>query len=341
MKVVVTGSSGFIGAPLCRELATAGHKVVALSRNEASARKAIGTLKVEIIRTAGSVPTVRLTGTVGTVGTGIQVVRWDPGAGEIPLSAIEGADAIVNLAGESVAAGRWTRERKERILTSRIQAVRGLIETIRKAANPPKVLVNASAIGFYGPHGDEEIREDDPPGDDFLARVGVAWEAEARKAEALGLRVVLVRLGVALGEDGGALARMVAPFKLFLGGPMGTGRQWFSWIHRDDVIGIIRFALEHAEIQGPVNATGPEPLTMRDFSKTLGKVLGRPSWLPVPGFLLRTALGEVSDMLLTGQRVLPARATAAGYRFRFETAEAALRDIFADTVDGRADRTWR
>lgn len=305
MKVVVTGSTGFIGAPLCRELTNAGHEVVALSRNAASARKAFG--------------------------TGIKVVGWDPATGEIPLSAIDGADAIVNLAGESIAAGRWTRERKERILASRIQAVRGLVETTRRAANPPKVMVNASAIGFYGPHGDEEIREDDPPGDDFLARVCVAWEAEAKKAEALGLRVVLVRIGVVLGEGGGALAQMLTPFKLFAGGPIGTGRQWFSWIHRDDVIGIIRLALEHEEVRGPINATGPQPLTMRDFARTLGRVLGRPSWLPVPAFILRAALGDMADMLLTGQRVLPAKATAAGYRFRFETAEAALRDVLGRT----------
>lgn len=306
MKVVVAGGTGFIGAPLCRELAGAGHEVVALSRNVPAAQK--------------------------TLGAGVKVMRWDPGAGEIPAEALDGADGIVNLAGESIASGRWTRERKERILASRIQATRSLVEAAGRARENgrqerPRVLVNASAIGFYGPHGDEELREDALAGQDFLARVCLAWEAEAKKAEVLGLRVVTVRIGVVLGEGGGALARMVTPFKLFAGGPMGTGRQWFSWVHRDDVVGIIRFALEHENVRGPVNATGPEPLTMRDFSGTLGRVLGRPSWLPVPGFLLRVALGEMSEMLLNGQRVLPAKAIEAGYRFRFTTAEEALRRV--------------
>ena len=310
VRIVVAGGTGFIGAPLCRELANGGHEIIVLSRSVASAQKTLD----DGVRT-------------GRHGTRIKVVRWDPGAGEIPLAAIDGADAIVNLAGESIASGRWTRNRKERILNSRVESVRGLVEAARRAARPPKVLVNASAIGFYGPHGDEEIREDHPPGNDFLARICVAWEAEAKKAEAHGLRAVLIRIGVVLGESGGALAQMATPFRLFAGGPIGTGRQWFSWIHRDDVIGILRLALEHEEVRGPVNATGPEPLTMRDFSGTLGRVLGRPSWLPVPEFILRAALGEMSDMLLTGQRVLPAKAIAAGYQFRFETAEAALRDI--------------
>lgn len=320
MKVVVAGGTGFIGAPLCRELAGAGHEVVALSRNVPAAQK--------------------------TLGAGVKVMRWDPGAGEIPAEALDGADGIVNLAGESIASGRWTRERKERILASRIQATRSLVEAAGRAREicrqrgaadgpqglvsdeeRPRVLVNASAIGFYGPHGDEELREDVPAGQDFLAWVCLAWEAEAKKAEALGLRVVTVRIGVVLGEGGGALARMITPFKLFAGGPVGTGGQWFSWVHRDDVVGIIRFALEHENVRGSVNATGPEPLTMRDFSGTLGRVLGRPSWLPVPGFLLRVALGEMSDMLLNGQRVLPAKAIEAGYRFRFTTAEEALRRV--------------
>lgn len=304
MNILVTGGTGFVGRPLCRALRGTGHSLTVLTRNASAAKAALG--------------------------EGIDLIPWKPDTGELPPKALKGVQAVVNLAGESIGAGRWTEARKRSILSSRVQTTRGLVEVLQRAGERPSVLVSASAVGFYGPRGDEEVTEADRAGDDFLARVCVAWESEARKAEALGMRVVLVRLGVVLGEGGGALDRMVSPFRLYAGGPVGSGRQWFPWIHRDDVIGIIRWALEHPDIRGPVNATAPAPVRMRDFSRALGQVMRRPSWLPVPSWLLYLALGEMAGMLVNGQRVLPRVVLEAGYSFRFGRVEEALRDIFGN-----------
>jgi hypothetical protein len=237
-------------------------------------------------------------------------------------------DAVVNLAGESIASGRWTKTRKERIMSSRTNITRALVQSMQNANPKPKVLISASAIGFYGPRIAEFVTEDAPPGTDFLADVCKAWEAEALKAEDMGVRVVLVRIGGVLESDGGALPKMIMPFKFFLGGPIGSGKQWFSWIHRDDITGIIKYALENELISGPVNLTAPEPVTNKEFSSALGRAISRPSWLPVPGFIIKITLGELGDILLTGQRVLPEKALKAGYKFKHPDVDEALRAIF-------------
>lgn len=300
MKIVVAGATGWIGTPLCQHLADAGHEVVALTRRPEAVQR-----RLEGIATP---------------------VQWDGVTAGDWAQHLEGAGAVVNLSGEGIADRRWTDERKRILRSSRVEPTTALVDAIGAATAKPDVLVNSSAIGWYGPHGDEPLDETAPAGDDFLADVCRDWEAAARRAEPH-CRVVRLRTGVVLGPDGGALAKMLTPFKLFVGGPIGSGKQQFSWIHRADVIGLIRFAIGHRDLVGPVNATAPEPLTMREFCAVLGSVLGRPSWAPVPAPVLKVALGEMADMLLTGQRVLPRAAQAAGYEFLFPTADAALRDI--------------
>ena len=287
MRVLVAGGSGFIGRPLCRALAAEGHAVTVISRKpERAAPRAVG---------------------------------WEDVAGAVGAS-----DALVNLAGDPIAAGRWTAARKAGIRDSRTATTRMLVEAARSAARRPAVLVNASAVGYYGPRGDESVDETAPAGTDFLAGVCEAWEREAVAAEALGVRVVRLRLGIVLASDGGALARMLPPFRAFLGGPIGTGRQWMSWIQRDDVIGLVVAALEDQRYRGPINATAPHPVENRDFARALARTLGRPSWLPVPAPVLRLALGELADMLLTGQRVVPRAAEALGYRWQHADLASAL-----------------
>ena len=297
MKILVTGATGFVGQALCRHLG-GEDQLIALARDPQNAdRRLGGTAEARPLPTTSS--------------------EW--------AAAVEGCNAVVNLAGESIASGRWTEDRKKRILDSRVDLTRALVSGIAAATKKPRVLVSASAVGYYGPRGDEELDEAAPAGDDFLARVCLAWEREAAAAESSGVRTVRLRTGVVLGDDGGALARMVTPFKLFAGGPLGSGTQWMSWVHRDDLIGLIDLCLRDTRASGAVNATAPAPRTMREFCRTLGEVLGRPSWAPVPAFVLRLALGEMSDMLLTGQRVLPRAALRLGYQFRHPDLKGALR----------------
>jgi hypothetical protein len=288
MRVLVTGGTGFLGRPLRRALETGGHAVTVVSREP------------------GRVPA--------------RSVSW----GELDRVMSE-TDAVVNLAGESIADGRWSDARKRTIRESRVEATRALVAAIRTASPRPRVLVSASAIGFYGDTGDAEVDESTPAGTGFLADVCRAWEAEAVKAESLEVRVVRARFGVILGPDGGALARMLLPFRAFVGGPIGSGRQWTSWVQRDDATQLVRTAVENETLSGPVNVTAPAPVQNADFARTLGHVLGRPAVLPTPAFALRLALGEMATMLLTGQRVLPAAALAAGYAFRHAELEGALR----------------
>ena len=314
MRILVTGGTGFVGQRVCFSLTTAGHQIRVPSRDLDAARRRIAQPATAERRVQGS----------GPQGASIEIVRLPESRNEWS-SAVSGVDAIVNLAGESIAAGRWSEGRKQAILNSRVETTRSLVEACAAQSRRPKVLVSASAVGYYGAHGGEELDETAPPGDDFLARVCVAWEGEARRAEEQGLRVVLLRIGVVLGEGGGALSSMLPPFKLFVGGPLGSGEQWMSWIALDDLVGLIELGLTKEELRGPMNCTAPDPRTMRDFSRTLGAVLRRPSWAPVPAFVLRIVLGEMAHMLLNGQRVLPAVATRAGYRFRHSTLESALR----------------
>ena len=287
MRVLVTGGTGFIGATVCHALRAAGHAVTVVSRR----------------------PTPGAFDTIG----------WEDLAG-----IIGDCHGLVNLAGEPIAGRRWTPEQKARIRDSRIDATRLLVDAVAASTARPQILVSASAVGYYGPHGDEPLDETAPAGDDFLAGVCQAWEAEARRAEPFGLRVVTLRLGIVLATQGGALARMVTPFRAFLGGSLGDGRQWMSWIHRDDVTGLIVDILANPSYRGPVNATAPQPVTNHDFAVTLAATLARPAWLRTPAFALRLALGEMATMLLTGQRVLPAIAGTLGYHWRYPELTRAL-----------------
>jgi uncharacterized protein len=297
MNILVAGGTGFIGRRLMAALRRDGHDLTLLTRDGDEARR------------------VRL--------DGIAALLWsDPE----PVKAVESADAVVNLAGESVADGRWSPERKERILNSRLGATRTLVEAMAKAKVRPKVLINASAVGFYGSRGDLKIDEGGDAGKGFLAEVCVAWEREALRARALGARVVLLRIGVVMGRVGGALPRMLTPFRLGLGGRLGSGKQWFPWVHIDDVVGLIA-ALTNDALSGPVNAAAPRSATNADFTAALGRALGRPAILPVPAFALKLLIGEVSEMMLGGQRVVPAAAERAGYRFKFPRIEECLEDM--------------
>jgi uncharacterized protein len=292
MRVLLTGGTGFIGTPTARALGKAGHDVTIVSRQP------------------GFVPA--------------KAIAWDGLRAAMPET-----DAIVNLAGASIADGRWTPARKAEILSSRVDGTRAIVDAIAVSARRPQVLVNASAIGFYGPRGDDELDETVPPGEGFLADVCRRWETEAFGAADLGVRTVALRIGVVLGPRGGALGKMLIPFRACLGGPIGSGKQWMSWIHRADVVGLILAALDGATYSGPVNATAPSPVRNRDFTKALAAAVHRPAFLPVPGVALRLALGEMATMLLTGQRVVPSAATAAGYAFKYP----GLREALAASID--------
>ena len=296
MKIVVSGGTGFIGKKLVQEFLKAGHAVVLLSRKAPAPGSNQGPLKTEI---------------------------WDAKTLGAWARQIDGADAVVNLTGESIAAKKWTPEQKKKIIESRVDSTRALAEAIQKAGRRPKVWVNASAVGYYGNVESGDVTESSPRGPGFLADVCERWEKETTLVQPL-VRVVLLRLGVVLERGGGALAKMEFPFKIFAGGPLGSGRQWFPWIHRDDITGLILFALQNEKLSGPVNATAPEPVTMSDFCKELGRAMHRPSWAPVPAFALKLMLGEMSGMLLGGQKALPVKALQAGYKFRYPRLADAL-----------------
>lgn len=300
MKVIVTGATGFIGSRLCAALEASGHEPLALSRRPSDAQSRLAVL-------AGA-------------------YEWSPLNDAPPLEAFEGVDAVVHLAGESVS-GRWTPEKKRAIRESRVQGTRHLVDALERLDTKPRVLVSASAIGIYGDRDDEELTEDSALGSDFLAQVCQEWETEAQRAEASGIRVVNPRIGLVLGPDGGALDAMMTPFKLGVGGPMGSGRQWWAWVHRDDAVGIIQNALENENLSGPINATAPNPERQRDFAKALGRVLRRPAFMPAPAFALKLLLGEFAGELLGSRRVLPERAQQTGYAFRYSELEPALRAI--------------
>jgi uncharacterized protein len=297
MKLVIAGASGFIGSALCSRLLDKGHVLTLLTRLAP--------------RDASTATKRWLHWTFGTPGD------WE--------ASVDGVDGVINLAGEPIAAKRWTEYQKQKIRASRIDTTNSLVEAIRKAKQKPGFLINASAVGYYGPRGDETVTEEAAPGHDFLSSVCRDWETEAKKAEPLGVRVVCVRTGVVLGRGGGALAKMVPPFKFYVGGPLGSGTQWMSWIHLEDEVGLIAYLIEHLQATGPFNATAPNPVRMKEFCQILGQVMGRPSWAPVPAFALRLALGELAEMLLTGQRVIPAAAQRLGYQFRYANLDDALK----------------
>ena len=305
MRVIITGGTGQIGRSLAADLAKSGYEVTVLSRNPD-----------------------RATG----LPAGVRAERWDGQTATGWGKLAEGAAAIVNLAGENLAGAgflpsRWTPERKQLIRQSRIDAGRAVVQAVQAAQVKPQAVIQSSGIGHYGPHGDEILTEADPPGDDFLARLTIDWEASTQPVEMAGVRRATIRTGVVLDPDEGALLRLLLPFRLFAGGRMGSGRQWLSWIHPADETAAIRFLIENTQARGAFNLCAPGPLTNAEFGRVLGRVLGRPSWLPVPAFALRLALGEVASVVLDGQRAAPKRLLDLGFKFRFPDAEAALRDL--------------
>ena len=303
MRVVVTGGTGFIGRPLCQKLVGLGHAVTVLTRDPGATRSVLD-------------PRISVTGWEGFRG---------PTDGL--MAALGDGDVVINLAGAPIAAGRWNAQVKARLRQSREGTTSALVAALSTLRTRPVLLISASAIGYYGPRGDEPLTEESPSGAGFLASLCREWEAAARAAERLDVRVVLPRIGVVLGRHGGALAQMLPAFRMGLGGPVGSGAQWMSWIHLDDLIELLLFLLNEA-VGGPVNATAPHPVTNREFARTLGRTLGRPAWARVPAPVLRLLLGEMAEeLLLTGQRVLPHRAEALGFRFRYPTLPEALHAI--------------
>jgi uncharacterized protein (TIGR01777 family) len=310
-RVTVTGATGLIGRALVPALQGRGAEVTVLTRDPARARAALDT----------------------AAGAPLEAVRWEPLSEPAPRAALAGRDAVLHLAGEPVAQ-RWSGKARQAIHDSRVIGTRNLLDGLRDAGEPeigqrPRTLVSSSAIGYYGPHGEEPLDEETPPGSDFLARVCVAWEREASRASDLGVRVVHLRTGVVLDPEGGALAKMLPPFRLGLGGPVAGGHQYISWIHVEDLVGMMLSALERESWSGPVNATAPEPVTNRVFSKTLGRVLGRPVLLPVPALALQLLYGDMAEMVTSGARAVPAKALVLGYEFRHPALEEALRSALA------------
>lgn len=301
MHVILAGGTGFLGRALAAALAADGHDVAILTR------------------AAGAAPS----------GSHLREVIWDARTTGAWTAAVAAADAVINLSGESIAARRWSAAQKRRILDSRIHATRCLATVIRGAAVPPAVFLSGSAVGYYGPLGDEIATEEHGPGSDFLARVCVQWETEATAAKNARTRIVFVRTGLVLERDGGALPRMLLPFRLGLGGPLGSGRQWSPWIHRRDWIDLVRWLLVTPAASGAVNATAPNPVTNAEFARALGRALHRPAFMPAPGFALSLVLGEMADsLLLSGQRAVPAKAEHLGFTFQYPHLDDALRVLF-------------
>lgn len=307
MNVIIAGGTGMIGRALTESLVRDGHEVTVLSRNP---ERKDPLLPAEV-----------------------ELAGWDAQTSRGWAELVESADAILNFAGAGLDGGtfipkRWSAEQKRIIRESRQKAGGAVTAAIRQAANKPSLLLQASASGYYGTTLSDEVKtEESPPGEDFLAGICQLWEAATEPVEEMSLRRVLIRTGLVLDDDEGALPRLVLPFKLFAGGPLGSGEQYYPWIHLDDVVGAVRYLMEEVEADGPFNLSGPQPVTNREMARTLGRVLNRPSFLPAPAFALRLALGEVAEIVLKGQRMVPARLQAAGYTFRHPTLERSLEDL--------------
>ncbi len=296
MKILISGSHGLVGKALIKSLTADGHEVHRLVRHPASA--------------------------------GSSDIEWQPNHGTIDAQQVEGFDAVVHLAGESIASGRWTDDKKRRIRESRISGTQLLSKVLTQLVNPPSVFISASAIGYYGNRGEELLTEQSKPGDDFLAQVCIEWEQSSHPPAAKHIRTIQARFGIILDTEGGALEKMLTPFRMGVGGKIGDGKQWMSWIALDDVIGGLRFLLENNSVSGPVNFVAPNPVVNAEFTKALGHALGRPTFFPVPAFVARTAFGEMADgLLLTSQRVQPAKLLAAGYQFQYKDIDSALSHI--------------
>jgi uncharacterized protein (TIGR01777 family) len=301
MRIFLTGGTGLVGTLLVKRLRERGDHVIVLSRRPEAAQQ--------------------------LTGDNVSVVVGDPAKSGPWMDAVADCQAVVHLAGEGLFNRRWNQAFKDLIVSSRIDSTKNIATAMARTKNA--VLVSGSAIGIYGPRGDEELTEASPHGSDFLAKLCLDWENAATAAARHGVRVVLLRTGIVLDLAGGALKQMLPPFKMFVGGPIGSGKQYMSWIHNEDEVGLILFAIDQASVTGPLNATAPNPVTNKQFAQALGKVLGRPSFMPTPAFALRVMLGESAQIVTNGQRVMPAKALAAGYQFKFTEIETALRDLLA------------
>ena len=294
MRILITGASGLIGTSLQRSFDEKGYEMLLASRSEPKSERDI---------------------------------QWnaDTGFGKADLPRLEGLDAAIHLAGESISALRWTDEKKKAIRDSRVHGTRTMIETFAQLEKKPKVFISASAIGFYGDRGDDEVTETSAAGDTFLSDVSKEWESESRRAEDMGIRTVLLRNGIVLSKEGGALATMMTPFKLGVGGVVGSGKQWMSWVSLDDVVGIVNYALENENLRGAINVASPNPVTNEEFTKTLGEVLYRPTFLPLPEFAVNLVFGEMGDaLLIDSTKVIPKRLLDAGYKFKYPEIKPAL-----------------
>ncbi|NJO39960.1 MAG: TIGR01777 family protein [Cyanobacteria bacterium CRU_2_1] len=307
MKVAVTGATGFVGSRLVERLQEEGHSVLVLTRDPNRAKRVF--------------PSVAF--------PKVEIIAYSPLESGDWQAALAGWDGVVNLAGAPIAESRWTPERKQEILDSRKVGTQKIVEAIAKTDPKPSVLVNSSAIGYYGTSETMTFDESSPSGEDFLAQVCQAWEAEAEKVKEVGTRLVILRTGIVLGM-GGAIAKMLPPFRLYAGGPIGGGRQWFSWIHRDDFVNLILKALTQPNLEGVFNATAPNPVRMTEFCQAMGQVMKRPSWLPVPNFALEMLLGDAAKVVLEGQQVLPKRTQASGFEYQYSTVKPALEQILSE-----------
>lgn len=306
-RIIVTGATGFIGKALCFRLLEEKYDVVALSRSKEKGEKIFG--------------------------TDATVVEWDGKSSEGWLEYANGAFAVVNLAGENIGSGRWTPKKKQSILQSRLDVGRAVVEAAKSVEKKPRVIIQASAIGYYGSRGDEIIDESSSPGESFLAKVVKKWEHSTQGVESQKIRRVIIRSSIVLGKEGGVFLRLVKPFRLFVGGHLGSGKQWFSWVHLEDEVRAILFLMQREDLSGVFNLTAPHQLIQKDFFHILGKIMKRPSWFSVPGFFLRLIFGEMAkDTLLSGQRVVPRRLLEAGYRFLYPQAELALKEILGKNV---------
>jgi uncharacterized protein (TIGR01777 family) len=312
MRVLITGGTGLIGRALSENLIADGHEVIVLTRSPERARS---------------------TERVGGLPAGVRVEGWDARTAQGWGHLADGADAIVNLAGSNIAGqgffpSRWTDEQRCLIRESRLNSSRAVVEAVAQAEQKPRVLIQASGVGYYGYRGNETLTEEAEPGEDWAARfTAEEWEPSTAPVEEMGVRRVVMRIGIVLSTEDGALPRLLLPFRLFVGGPMGSGKQWVSWIHLEDQARAIRFLIENEEARGPMNITTPNPVTNGELAKLIGRVMGRPSWIPVPGFALRLAFGEVAEVVLKGQRAAPKQLLDLGFEFQFPAAEAAMKDL--------------
>ncbi|HTP07875.1 MAG TPA: TIGR01777 family oxidoreductase [Anaerolineae bacterium] len=299
MRIIITGGSGLIGRGLVDSLTQDGHEVIVLSRTPDS---------------------------VKNLPKGACAEKWDGKSAQDWGKFVNGADAIVNLAGTTISE-RWSEDRKREIRESRVNAGKAIVEAVKAAEKKPRVVVQSSAVGYYGPRGAEEITEDSSAGSDFLASVCQDWEASTAELDAMGIRRPIIRTGVVLDKNGGALPKMVLPVKMFVGGPLGSGQQYFPWIHLHDEVVAIRWLIDNSSAHGVYNLSAPQPVTNKEFTHAIGKVLGRPTFMPVPAFAMKTLFGEMATLLLDGQREMPMRLVKEGFKFKFTNAEAALRDV--------------